>query len=168
MEKEIQEQGIMDSFFKDYNQNQSMTNLKGTNNEIIKNYEEISNNNISPSILSPKGEKKRRQGLWLNNFFTKEEEKKEENTTPQVTIDDESKKKKAKIILIQVIEVIKKFENSQIGIIIMLIIICFSIVYYDIKFLCIPLFLRKYFRCLYYIIFSYSSFDFIFRSLIME
>ena len=78
------------------------------------------------------------------------------------------KKKKAKIILIQVIEVIKKFENSQIGIIIMLIIICFSIVYYDIKFLCIPLFLRKYFRCLYYIIFSYSSFDFIFRSLIME
>ena len=94
MEKEIQEQGIMDSFFKDYNQNQSMTNLKGTNNEIIKNYEEISNNNISPSILSPKGEKKRRQGLWLNNFFTKEEEKKEENTTPQVTIDDESKKKK--------------------------------------------------------------------------
>ena len=55
MEKEIQEQGIMDSFFKDYNQNQSMTNLKGTNNEIIKNYEEISNNNISPSILSPKG-----------------------------------------------------------------------------------------------------------------
>ena len=94
MEKEIQEQGIMDSFFKDYNQNQSMTNLKGTNNEINKNYEEISNNNISPSILSPKGEKKRRQGLWLNNFFTKEEEKKEENTTPQVTIDDESKKKK--------------------------------------------------------------------------
>ncbi len=169
MEKEIQEQGIMDSFFKDYNQNQSMTNLKGTNNEINKNYEEISNNNISPSILSPKGEKKRRQGLWLNNFFTKEPENKEEIITPQIIIDDESKqKKKAKIILIKVIEVIKKFENSQIGIIIMLIIICFSIVYYDIKFLCIPNFLRKYFRYLYYIIFSYSSFDFIFRSLIME
>ena len=94
MEKEIQEQGIMDSFFKDYNQNQSMTNLKGTNNEIIKNYEEISNNNISPSILSPKGEKKRRQGLWLNNFFTKEEEKKKKILLLKLLLMMNQKKKK--------------------------------------------------------------------------
>ena len=87
MKNQIQDLEIMDSFYKENNQNQSMADLKGSlnNNNIINEEETNNNNRLSPSMFTPKGEKKRRQGLWVNNFFTKEEEVKEETiSSPQL------------------------------------------------------------------------------------
>jgi hypothetical protein len=141
MKNQIQDLEIMDSFYKENNQNQSMADLKGSlNNNNIINEEETNNNYIiSPSMFTPKGEKKRRQGLWVNNFFTKEEEVKEETiSSPQLIRIVQTNNIKTITIFFKVIEAIKNFVNSQTGIIIMLIVICFSIFFYDIKTLCLP------------------------------
>ena len=120
-------------------------------------------------MFTPKGEKKRRQGLWVNNFFTKEEEVKEETiSSPQLVRIVETNNIKTITIFFRIIEAIKNFENSQTGIIIMLIVICFSIFFYDIKTLCLPVYLKNIFGCVYFIIFIYSFFDCIFRNLIIE
>ena len=171
MKNQIQDLEIMDSFYKENNQNQSMADLKGSlNNNNIINEEETNNNYIiSPSMFTPKGEKKRRQGLWVNNFFTKEEEVKEETiSSPQLIRIVQTNNIKTITIFFKVIEAIKNFVNSQTGIIIMLIVICFSIFFYDIKTLCLPVYLKNIFGCVYFIIFIYSFFDCVFRNLIIE
>ena len=172
MKNQIQDLEIMDSFYKENNQNQSMAELKGSlnnNNNILNEEETINNNIFSPSMFTPKGEKKRRQGLWVNNFFTKEEEVKEETiSSPQLIRIVQTNNIKTITIFFRIIEAIKNFENSQTGIIIMLIVICFSIFFYDIKTLCLPVYLKNIFGCVYFIIFIYSFFDCIFRNLIIE
>ncbi len=169
MKNQLQDLEIMNNIYKENNQNQSIAELKASlNNNIINEEENINNTIMTPSGLTPSGDKKRRQGLWVNNFFTKEEVKEESISSPQLIKIVQTNPIKAITIFLKVIEAIKNFENSQTGIIIMLIVICISIFFYDIKTFCLPAHLKNILNLVYFIIFIYSFFDFIFRSLIIE
>ena len=170
MENHIPNPELIESIYKDNIQNQSTANLKGNLiNEQIKNDEDISNHVLSPSILSPKGDKKRRQGLWLNNVFAKEEEKEQKtNSTPQVNSDLNKSDKTSNSFFFNILEKIKKYENSQTGIIIMLTVIAISLFFYDIRIICLPKKIRKFYLYFYYAIFIYYLHDFILRMFVLE
>ena len=155
MENHIPNPELIESIYKDNIQNQSTSNLKGNLiNEQIKNDEDISNHVLSPSILSPKGDKKRRQGLWLNNVFVKEEEKEQKTiSSPQVNSDLNKSDKNSNLFYFNIIEKIKKYENSQTGIIIMLSVIVISLFFYDIRIIILPKKIRKFY--LYFFVFLF-------------
>ena len=100
MEIKIPKQELMDSMYKDNIQNQSIEHLKDNLNLQItiqnnKNEDINSKKSLSPS--SVKGEKKRRQGFWINNYFKEEEEKIEQTyTNPIKLISKVSTNKKEK------------------------------------------------------------------------
>ncbi len=170
MDNEIPNLEIIENIYKDNLQNQSMTNLKANmENENNKNEDDISNQVISPYNLSPKGEKKRRQGVWLNNVFNKDEEKEEKQiTTPKLSNEININDKKQCLILIKIIEKISNYINSQVGIIVMLNIISISIFFNDFRYIFLSRLYKKYYLLFYLLITFYYLFDCIFRMLIIE
>ncbi len=170
MNNEIPNLQILENIYKDNLQNQSMTNLKmNMENENNKNEDDISNNAVSPYILSPKGEKKRRQGVWLNNVFNKDEEKEEKQiTTPKLSNEININDKKQCLILIKIIEKISNYINSQVGIIVMLNIISISIFFNDFRYIFLSRLYKKYYLLFYLLITFYYLFDCIFRMIIIE
>ena len=170
MNNEIPNLQILENIYKDNLQNQSMTNLKmNMENENNKNEDDISNNAVSPYILSPKGEKKRRQGVWLNNVFNKDEEKDEKPIITPIFTKELNKKSKIQfLIIIKIIENIKNYVNSQFGIIVMLSVISISIFFNDLRYIFLPREYKKYYLIFYLFISCYYLFDCIFRMIIIE
>ena len=163
MEIKIPKQELMDSMYKDNIQNQSIEHLKENLNLQItiqnnKNEDINSKKSLSPSSL--KGEKKRRQGLWINNYFKEEEEKIEQTyTNPIKLISKVSTNKKEKKNIYQsickIITKIKKYKKSKKGIIAMLITISVSLFFYDFTLIIFERKINKHFIYIHYLITFY-------------
>ena len=169
MGDEIPNPELIETIFNNNIQNQSTANLKGNLiNEQIKNDEDISNHVLSPSMLSPKGEKKRRPGVLINPFQMEEEKEQQTISNPQVNNNITESEKNSNLSYFNFFEKIKKYENSQTAIIIMLSVIVISLFFYDIRILFLPKKIRKFYLYFYYALFFYYLHDLIFRMLILE
>ena len=134
---------------------------KNIENENDKNNELLENSKLDESHL------KRRQGIYNIHPISKKQEPKEEKK--DINKENEQKEKEENEVKINpIIQLIINFENSFIGIILIIIIGIISLIYYDVKNCVIPGKYEIINMTIMVILTIYHIFDFIFRNIIFE
>ena len=162
MENQIPNPQIIDNVYKN-KEPQSVLNLKKMIlNDHIKLEDDNAASNHALSPLTPKEGKRRRQGLWFRNLPGKDEEK--DKNLSEVNKDDnsevEDKNKSSENCINKIINKLKKYEASEIGCIVMLIVIGVSLCFYDIKLLLMSRKYKNLYLIMYAIFIFYYFFDF--------
>ncbi len=170
MENQIPNPQIIDNIYKNKEPKSGLNLKEKILNDHIKLEDDNAASNHALSPLTPKEGKKRRQGLWFRNLPGKDEEK-DKNLSEDNKDDNsevEEKNKSSENCINKIINKLKKYEASEIGCIVMLIVIGFSLCFYDIKLLLIPRKYRNVYLIIYDIFIFYYFFDFIFRMIVLD
>ena len=170
MENQIPNPQIIDNVYKN-KEPKSVLNLKKM---ILNDHIKLEDDNVASnhalSPLTPKEGKRRRQGLWFRNLPGKDEEK-DKNLSEDNKDDNsevEEKNKSSESCINKIINKLKKYEASEIGCIVMLIVIGVSLCFYDIKLLLMSRKYRNVYLIIYAIFIFYYFFDLIFRMIVLD
>ena len=171
MENQIPNPEVIEDIYKNKVGSKSISNIKEMIlNDHLKIEDDNAASNHALSPFSPREGKKRRQGLWFRNLPGKDDDKKEKNLSEikDDNIDEEENIKIEENYFIKFINILKNYEASEIGCIVMLIVIGVSLCFYDIKLLLIPRKYRNIYCIIYYIFIFYYFFDFVFRMILLD
>ena len=171
MENQIPNPEVIEDIYKNKVGSKSISNMKEMIlNDHLKIEDDNAASNYALSPISPREGKKRRQGLWFRNLPGKDDDKKEKNLS-EIKDDNTNEEDNVKIeenYFIKFINILKNYEASEIGCIVMLIVIGVSLCFYDIKLLLIPRKYRNIYCIIYYIFILYYFFDFVFRMILLD
>ena len=171
MENQIPNPEVIEDIYKNKVGSKPISNIKEMIlNDHLKIEDDNAASNHALSPFSPREGKKRRQGLWFRNLPGKDDDKKEKNLSEikDDNIDEEENIKIEENYFIKFINILKNYEASEIGCIVMLIVIGVSLCFYDIKLLLIPRKYRNIYCIIYYIFIFYYFFDFVFRMILLD